>query len=109
LHAALPLLRLAERVVLLRGQRRTPFSPMLEPPAFDPGDHLDRHGMRYEECMLERPDEQGGEEILELVTTMRADLLVMGGFGRSRFSEWVLGGATRHVLREAGIPVLLRH
>jgi nucleotide-binding universal stress UspA family protein len=39
----------------------------------------------------------------------RADMLVMGAYGRSRFSEWMLGGATRHVLTWADIPVLMRH
>lgn len=38
-----------------------------------------------------------------------AELLVMGAYGCSRFSEWVLGGATRHVLAWAKLPVLLRH
>ena len=33
----------------------------------------------------------------------------MGGYGRSRLREFVLGGATRHVLTHAGMPVLLAH
>ena len=109
LHAALPLLRLAHRIVLLQGQRRTPFSPILEAPAFHAGEYLERHGLHFDHCLLERPDERSGVDILEAASSMRADLLVMGGYGRNRFSEWVLGGATRHVLREAAIPVMLRH
>ena len=109
LHAALPLLRLASRIVLMRGHRRVPFSSMLEAPAFHADEYLERHGLRFDHCLLEQPDERSGEGILEAATSMRADLLVMGGFGRNRFSEWVLGGATRHVLREATIPVMLRH
>ena len=109
LHASLPLLRRARRILLLSGQRRAPFSPVIEPPAFDVGNYLECHKLNFEQCLLERPSEHSGTEILELAASMRADLLVMGGYGRSRFSEWVLGGATRHVLREARIPVLLRH
>jgi len=33
----------------------------------------------------------------------------MGAYGRTRFSEWALGGATRHVLEHSTIPVFLRH
>jgi len=33
----------------------------------------------------------------------------MGAYGRTRFSEWIFGGATRHVLGNACIPVLMRH
>jgi nucleotide-binding universal stress UspA family protein len=33
----------------------------------------------------------------------------MGAYGRTRFSEWVFGGATRQVVAEAELPVLLRH
>jgi nucleotide-binding universal stress UspA family protein len=40
---------------------------------------------------------------------VHADLLVMGAYGHSRLREWVLGGATRHVLQHAQLPLLLRH
>jgi nucleotide-binding universal stress UspA family protein len=30
----------------------------------------------------------------------------MGAYGHSRLREFVFGGATRHVLREAPLPVL---
>jgi nucleotide-binding universal stress UspA family protein len=33
----------------------------------------------------------------------------MGAYGRNRFSEWIFGGATRHVLGHADIPVFMRH
>jgi nucleotide-binding universal stress UspA family protein len=38
-----------------------------------------------------------------------ADLLVMGAYGRSRLSELVLGGATRHILQHMTLPVLFSH
>jgi nucleotide-binding universal stress UspA family protein len=38
-----------------------------------------------------------------------ADLIVMGGYGHSRFREWVIGGATRLALTEATVPVLMAH
>ena len=53
--------------------------------------------------------ERAGEALLEAARDVGADLLVMGAYGRSRFSEWALGGATRHVLTHAQMPVLMRH
>lgn len=38
-----------------------------------------------------------------------AGLLVMGAFGRSRVTEFVLGGATRTVLDDAVLPILMSH
>jgi len=38
-----------------------------------------------------------------------ADLLVMGGYGHSVVREFVLGGATRDVLGDLRLPVLLSH
>jgi len=38
-----------------------------------------------------------------------ADLLVMGAYGHSRLREFVLGGATREMLRDPRLPVLLSH
>jgi len=46
---------------------------------------------------------------LHEVKRMRADLLVMGAYGRSRLRERILGGATRRVLSQATLPVLMQH
>lgn len=109
LHASLPLLRRAKRVVLLAGTRRASFDLMIEPPAFDAEAHLAAHGIAFETCVMDHPDERSGEEILARATDMGAGLLVMGAWGRTRTSELLLGGATRHVLQAATLPVFLRH
>lgn len=38
-----------------------------------------------------------------------ADMLVMGGYGHSRFRDFVLGGATKGVLADTRLPILLSH
>lgn len=38
-----------------------------------------------------------------------ADLLVMGAYGHTRLREFVLGGATRNVLADPRLPVLMSH
>ncbi len=50
-----------------------------------------------------------GEGLLSLAADTSADLLVMGCYGHSRSREWVLGGASRSVLRSMTLPVLMSH
>ena len=50
-----------------------------------------------------------GQAILALANDLDAELLVMGAYGHSRWREMVLGGATRTVLAQAALPVLLSH
>ncbi|MCY4393977.1 MAG: universal stress protein [Rhodospirillaceae bacterium] len=38
-----------------------------------------------------------------------ADLVVMGGYSHSRFRELILGGATRDILDQMPVPVLMSH
>ncbi|MYM97579.1 universal stress protein [Duganella vulcania] len=70
--------------------------------------YLFRHGV---EVTLVRQDEdrRAGEALLELACGSGADLLVMGGYGHQRMQEWLLGGATRTVLRGMTLPVLMAH
>ncbi len=54
------------------------------------------------------PADVGGA-LLSFCADVGADLLVMGCYGHGRAREWVLGGATRTVLRSMTVPVLLAH
>jgi nucleotide-binding universal stress UspA family protein len=56
-----------------------------------------------------REGEAIGAALLRIAGEIGADLLVMGGYGRIRLSELVLGGVTRHVLAAAELPLLLSH
>ena len=46
---------------------------------------------------------------MALATEWGGDLLVMGCFGHSRAREWILGGASRSVLKGMSVPVLWVH
>jgi len=50
-----------------------------------------------------------GEQLVDEAAAAGADLIVMGGYGHSRMRETIFGGATRAVLNESKIPVLLSH
>lgn len=108
-HSALPLLNRAEDVLLLRGAPREPLRDIAWKPPFDIDAYLNRHGVQPRSLDLKTTGREVGEALLEHAGRFDADLLVMGAFGRSRFSERVLGGATRHVLWKASLPVLFHH
>jgi nucleotide-binding universal stress UspA family protein len=67
---------------------------------------LERHGVRVHAERLQGTDTHAGEILLAQAVAHDANLLVMGAYGHSRLRELVLGGATRHVLRHAGLPVM---
>lgn len=50
-----------------------------------------------------------GELLLSQAFDLGADLLVMGCYGHGRAREWILGGASRTVLRSMTLPVLMAH
>jgi nucleotide-binding universal stress UspA family protein len=50
-----------------------------------------------------------GEALLAYCADETMDLIVMGGYGHTRFREMVLGGATREILLSMTIPVLMTH
>lgn len=57
--------------------------------------------------VLRDPGADTGRAILALAREENCDLVVMGCFGHSRFQELLLGGASRTVLQEAALPVLM--
>ena len=108
-HAALPLLKRAKHITLLQGRPREAFSSVDFRPAFTLEDHLTNHNLQFVTRVLDVADDRAGAEILANAGDVNADLLVMGAYGRARFSEWVLGGATHHVLGNAQLPLFMRH
>lgn len=71
--------------------------------------HLTRHGIAAEPHHVAADHGGAGPALLEVCASLDADLLVMGAYGHSRAAELVLGGATRTVLAEARLPVLMAH
>jgi len=62
--------------------------------------------------VLEEIDAAGRSigDILDIyLIGQQADLLIMGAYGHTRLREFVLGGATRHMLRHPPTPVFMSH
>ncbi|HWF76088.1 MAG TPA: universal stress protein [Caulobacteraceae bacterium] len=71
--------------------------------------HLARHGVHAQVLVSEARGRGAGDVLVERCAEFRADLLVMGAFGRPRAAQLQLGGATRTLLARAAIPTLLSH
>ncbi len=80
-----------------------------EQPGADIAAHLAFRGANTEVFNLASGGLSESEAILAHAMVMGADLIVMGGYGRSRMSEFVFGGVTRGILRHANLPVLMSH
>jgi nucleotide-binding universal stress UspA family protein len=75
----------------------------------DPVEQLQRHGLAAS-FRLEPPGRRGvAETILGVCAEERAELLVMGAYEHSKFSEDLLGGVTARIFRDAPIPVMMAH
>ncbi len=106
---ALPFLRRAKevRVVIVTGERGKDENDTLE--GADIGQHLARHGVRVEVDRVAAGGLDVADVLLSYAADAAADFMVMGGYGHSRLREFVLGGATRGILRSMTVPVLMSH
>lgn len=71
--------------------------------------HLACHGIQ---AVMEEEEVAGrtiGETLEDYATARDLDLLVMGAYGHSRIRDFVLGGATKTIVANPPLPVLLSH
>jgi nucleotide-binding universal stress UspA family protein len=71
--------------------------------------HLVRHGLNARAETITSAVAAVSDTLLSRAADTRADLIVMGGYGHSRFREKFFGGVTRDVLRDTSLPVLMAH
>lgn len=68
---------------------------------------LARHGIDVTTTVEHSAGLAHGDVIANRLADTRADLLVMGAYGRSRASEFIFGGVTRTMLQSMTAPVLM--
>ncbi len=105
---AMPLMRAAGKVTIAMIAEDDGSKEMTEMPGADIARHLDRHGVNVEIRHIKKWSKIG-DALLNEVEKTNSKMLVMGGYGHSRFREWVLGGATRDILSNSQVPVLISH
>lgn len=72
--------------------------------------YLARHGINVEVSEQKMPSNiDVGNALLSHATDFAADLIIMGGYGHTRFHEVLLGGVTHTVLASMTVPVLMTH
>ena len=106
---ALPLLQQAQEVKVIWVNPQDEGGVASDVPAGDICVALARHGVKCEATEVARPQTSVGRTLLMRAAEYGSDLLVMGCYGHSRLREFVLGGASRHVLDHMTIPVLMSH
>jgi nucleotide-binding universal stress UspA family protein len=72
-------------------------------------DHLARRDLPATAHRLTADTSNIHNAILSLAADNNTDLIVMGGYGHSRFREFVLGGATRGMFESLTVPALISH
>jgi nucleotide-binding universal stress UspA family protein len=102
---ALPLLRMAETVTLLSVE-----GGMTPGPTGDEFAHYLRlNGIAVAAATVGLGKRTTGEVILDYAKAHGCDLLVKGAYTQSRLRQMMFGGATRHILATATLPVLMAH
>jgi nucleotide-binding universal stress UspA family protein len=104
LSGALPLLLNADRIHALTAA--TPRTQVETGAAL--AEYLGWHGLICEVHPM-YPATEVGPALLARAKELGADLLVMGGYGRSRMRERIFAGVTQHMLDHHDIPVLIAH
>lgn len=107
LSDAMPLLRQAQDVCLVAFGDDKAFDTSLK--GDDVVQALARRGISARFESAERGNVGIGEAIATKAGAEAADLLVMGAFGHSRLREFILGGATHHLLQNPALPTLMSH
>ncbi len=106
---ALPLLQRAEQVTVLMVEGGATSGPSGEDAAL----HLRRNGVKAEAMTLKKSDRNSGEAIgeitLEQAASLGCDLVIKSAYTQSRLRQMIFGGATRHILANATLPVLMAH
>lgn len=105
-----------QSLMLLDGSQDTRLvlvDPEATPSGINPGDEMAAFLARHREKVTVDTVASAGRDVAEVLlqhaVDKDADLIVMGGYGRSRLREWLLGGTTRKLLSESKLPVFMVH
>lgn len=104
---AMPFLTRAKSIDVVTMTRNE--EPRDELPGVDIAHHLARHQLKVDFKRIVAKDIDVANTILSHAADSDVDMIVMGGYGHSRLREFVLGGATRGILRTMTVPVLMSH
>ena len=105
--SAIPMLQRAKEVSLAVFNADAEGELPSRDPGADIGLYLARHGIPVGITAAHASD--AGESLLSFAADRGSDLIVMGAYGRSRFREILLGGASCTALLSSPIPLWMAH
>ncbi len=101
---SMPFILAARQVMVLSVQK----GMVPGPSAAELAHNLRRHGIAVDWKDVPGSDPRvAGEAILAEARSLGADVLVKGAYTQSRLRQMIFGGATSHILANAGLPVLM--
>ncbi len=103
--AAMAYLHTAETVTILTGTHQESVKPSPD----ELVEYLGWHGVAADVKLVDAHDPNVGEALLKVSRDLGINMLVVGGYSRSRLRELILGGVTGHLLNSAEIPVFMVH
>lgn len=107
LFDALPILRVAETVELVQVEGEKDLSKAVPGSAL--ADHMLSHKVSIVAKTIFAENGDVAEALRRHAERSTADLMVMGGFARSRIRQLILGGVTNALLRHCNVPLFLSH
>lgn len=79
------------------------------PSSAEIADSLRSHGLNVTSQHVKPGTRSAGQTIVDTAIAGGCDLIVKGAYTQSRLRQMIFGGATRHIIMEADIPVILAH
>ena len=108
LQDALPLLSHAKRVSIV-GVGETAFEDRIRRQIDDVANYLEQRRIDVAARMTVHATGSISKKLLGIAQDEKADLMVTGGYGRSRLGEWIFGGVTQDLLATSPICCLFSH
>jgi nucleotide-binding universal stress UspA family protein len=109
LHDALPFIEKAGAATIAIVDPEPGIGGVGEEPGADIAAVIARHGVKVEVESLASAGASTAERLMTTASDMSADLMVMGGYGHSRWREAIFSGVSREVLEAPSVPVLISH
>ncbi|MBL8645486.1 MAG: universal stress protein [Rhodospirillaceae bacterium] len=103
-QAALPFLKRADEVVILRVEEEEWYAETGDLEA-----HLAYHGVHAVVSKVLPREVRTGRSLLFATGDLNADMMVMGAYTRSKLRQLILGSVTGYVMQQAVLPVFLCH
>lgn len=108
-HDAMPFLHRSESIDVLMVEPEISNTAHGQQPGADIATHLARHGLNVRVVTEQKTGRNTGQTIVDYAKQNDAQLIVAGGYSRSRFREQILGGVTKELIGNMTIPVFFSH